>query len=147
MPRSSRTHLHPKITLMVGALIVAAGYGLNIVLMPELWPFVLVTCVIGAGIGIGITYGSMPALIMSAVPASKTGAANSLNTLMRPIGTSTAGAVAEVVLAQMTTDFGRTPMPSQDGFKVVLAIGAGLRCWSSHRTVRGGGAPLSDARG
>ncbi|MFI9750942.1 MFS transporter [Streptomyces collinus] len=113
----------PKITLMVGALIVAAGYGLNIVLMSELWHFVLVTCVIGAGIG--FTYGSMPALIMGAVPASETGAANSLNTLMRSIGTSTASAVAGVILAQMTTDLGRTPLPSQDGFKVVLAIGAG----------------------
>ncbi|MFE9111695.1 MFS transporter [Streptomyces collinus] len=113
----------PKITLMVGALIVAAGYGLNIVLMSELWHFVLVTCVIGAGIG--FTYGSMPVLIMGAVPASETGAANSLNTLMRSIGTSTASAVAGVILAQMTTDFGRTPLPSQDGFKVVLAIGAG----------------------
>ncbi|MFJ2930133.1 MFS transporter [Streptomyces massasporeus] len=113
----------PKTTLMVGALIVAAGYGLNIVLMSELWHFVLVTCVIGAGIG--FTYGSMPALIMGAVPASETGAANSLNTLMRSIGTSTASAVAGVVLAQMTTDFGGTPLPSQDGFKVVLAIGAG----------------------
>ncbi|MFI8894846.1 MFS transporter [Streptomyces paradoxus] len=113
----------PKITLMVGALIVAAGYGLNIVLMSELWHFVLVTCVIGAGIG--FTYGSMPALIMGAVPASETGAANSLNTLMRSIGTSTASAVAGVILAQMTTDFGRTSLPSQDGFKVVLAIGAG----------------------
>ncbi|CAL9542047.1 MFS transporter [Streptomyces sp. enrichment culture] len=113
----------PKITLMVGALVVAAGYGLNIVLMSELWHFVLVTCVIGAGIG--FTYGAMPALIMSAVPASETGAANSLNTLMRSIGTSTASAVAGVILAQMTTPFGPTALPSQDGFKVVLAIGAG----------------------
>ncbi|MFC9505039.1 MFS transporter [Streptomyces sp. NPDC057002] len=113
----------PKITLMVGALIVAAGYGLNIALMSELWHFVLVTCVIGAGIG--FTYGSMPALIMSAVPASETGAANSLNTLMRSIGTSTASAVAGVILAQMTTPFGPTALPSQNGFKVVLAIGAG----------------------
>ncbi|MER5835200.1 carboxypeptidase regulatory-like domain-containing protein [Streptomyces sp. NPDC002130] len=113
----------PKITLMVGAVIVATGYGLNIVLMSELWHFVLVTCVIGAGIG--FTYGSMPALIMGAVPASETGAANSLNTLMRSIGTSTASAVAGVILAQMTTDFGGTPLPSQDGFKVVLAVGAG----------------------
>ncbi|GAA2763644.1 hypothetical protein GCM10010103_26850 [Streptomyces paradoxus] len=113
----------PKITLMTGAFIVAAGYGLNIALMSELWHFVLVTCVIGAGIG--FTYGSMPALIMSAVPASETGAANSLNTLMRSIGTSTASAVAGVILARMTTDFGRTPLPSQDGFKVVLAVGAG----------------------
>ncbi|MET9577085.1 MFS transporter [Streptomyces massasporeus] len=113
----------PKSTLMVGALIVAAGYGLNIVLMSELWHFVLVTCVIGAGIG--FTYGSMPALIMGAVPASETGAANSLNTLMRSIGTSTASAVAGVILAQMTTDFEGTPLPSQNGFKAVLAIGAG----------------------
>ncbi|GHD31301.1 hypothetical protein GCM10010313_74560 [Streptomyces violarus] len=113
----------PKITLMVGALIVAAGYGLNIALMSELWHFVLVTCVIGAGIG--FTYGSMPALIMSAVPASETGAANSLNTLMRSIGTSTASAVAGVILAQMTRPFGQTALPSQNGFKVVLAIGAG----------------------
>ncbi|MBR8643261.1 MFS transporter [Streptomyces tuirus] len=113
----------PKITLMVGALVVAAGYGLNIVLMSELWHFVLVTCVIGAGIG--FTYGAMPALIMGAVPASETGAANSLNTLMRSIGTSTASAVAGVILAQMTTAFGRTALPSEDGFKVVLAIGAG----------------------
>ncbi|EFL34207.1 membrane transporter [Streptomyces viridochromogenes DSM 40736] len=113
----------PKITLMVGALVVAAGYGLNIALMSELWHFVLVTCVIGAGIG--FTYGAMPALIMSAVPASETGAANSLNTLMRSIGTSTASAVAGVILAQMTTAFGQTALPSQDGFKVVLAIGAG----------------------
>jgi MFS family permease len=113
----------PKITLMVGALIVAAGYGLNIALMSELWHFVLVTCVIGAGIG--FTYGAMPALIMSAVQASETGSANSLNTLMRSIGTSTASAVAGVILAQMTTPFGQTALPSQNGFKVVMAIGAG----------------------
>jgi hypothetical protein len=30
-----------------------------------------------------------------------------------------------VILAQMTTAFGQTALPSQDGFRVVLAIGAG----------------------
>ncbi len=113
----------PKVTLMIGALIVAAGYGLNILLMSEVWHFVLVSCVIGAGIG--FTYGSMPALIMSAVPASETAAANSLNTLMRSIGTSSASAIAGVLLAQMTTDFGGSALPSENGFKVVLAVGAG----------------------
>ncbi|MGP4005350.1 MFS transporter [Streptomyces sp. 4N124] len=113
----------PKVTLMIGALIVAAGYLLNIALMTEVWHFVLVSCVIGAGIG--FTYGSMPALIMAAVPASETAAANSLNTLMRSIGTSTASAIAGVILAQMTTDFGGYALPSQNGFKVVLAVGAG----------------------
>ncbi|WP_369170260.1 MFS transporter [Streptomyces sp. R28] len=113
----------PKVTLMAGVLIVAAGYGLNIVLMSEVWHFVLVACVIGAGVGFG--YGSMPALIMSAVPASETAAANSLNTLMRSLGTSTASAVAGVILAQMTTDLGGYALPSENAFKVVLAVGAG----------------------
>ncbi|MFJ4782245.1 MFS transporter [Streptomyces sp. NPDC088794] len=113
----------PKITLMIGALIVASGYALNIVLMSEVWHLVLVSCVIGAGVG--FTYGAMPALIMGAVDPSQTGAANSLNTLMRSLGTSFASALAGVILAQMTTDFGGHALPSESGFKVVMAIGAG----------------------
>jgi MFS family permease len=113
----------PKVTLMIGALIVAAGYGLNIVLMSEVWHLILVSCVIGAGIG--FTYGALPALIMGAVDPSQTGAANSLNTLMRSLGTSFASALAGVILAQMTTDFGGHALPSENGFKVVMAIGAG----------------------
>ncbi|MYR46491.1 MFS transporter [Streptomyces sp. SID5910] len=113
----------PKVTLMIGALIVAAGYGLNIALMSEVWHLVLVSCVIGAGIG--FTYGAMPALIMGAVPASETAAANSLNTLMRSIGTSVASAIAGVILAQMTVSLGGFALPSENAFKVVMGIGAG----------------------
>ncbi|MEV5842705.1 MFS transporter [Streptomyces sp. NPDC051985] len=113
----------PKITLMIGAVIVAAGYGLNIVLMSEVWHLILVSCVIGAGVG--FAYGAMPALIMGAVPASETAAANSLNTLMRSIGTSVASAVAGVILAQMTISLGTATLPSENAFKVVMAIGAG----------------------
>ncbi|MEU6255216.1 MFS transporter [Streptomyces sp. NPDC047043] len=113
----------PKASLMLGSLIVAAGYGLNILLMSEVWQFVLVSCVIGSGIG--FTYGAMPALIMGAVPPSQSGAANSLNTLMRSIGTSTASAVAGVILSQMTTSLGGVALPSENGFKTVLAIGGG----------------------
>jgi EmrB/QacA subfamily drug resistance transporter len=113
----------PKVTLMIGALIVAAGYALNIVLMSEVWHLVLVSCVIGGGIG--FTYGALPALIMGAVDPSQTGAANSLNTLMRSLGTSFASAIAGVILAQMTTDFGGFALPSENAFKVVMAIGAG----------------------
>ncbi|WP_399881385.1 MFS transporter [Streptomyces sp. BBFR51] len=113
----------PKVTLMIGALIVAAGYGLNIVLMSEVWHLVLVSCVISAGIG--FAYGAMPSLIMGAVPASETAAANSLNTLMRSLGTSTASAIAGVILAQMTIDLGGFAVPSESSFKVVMALGAG----------------------
>ncbi|MGW4799559.1 MFS transporter, partial [Nonomuraea sp. NPDC004297] len=113
----------PKVTLMTGALVVAAGYGLGVALMSETWQLVLVSSVIGAGIG--LAYGSMPALIMSAVPIAETAAANSLNTLMRSIGTSVSSAVAGVVLARLTVEFGTFTAPSPAGFRLVMAIGCG----------------------
>ncbi|MEB3370381.1 MFS transporter [Saccharopolyspora mangrovi] len=111
----------PKITLMTGAVVVAAGYGIGVVFLSQLWQLVVVSSIIGAGIG--LAYGAMPALIMAAVPVSDTAAANSLNTLMRSIGTSVSSAVAGAVLAQLTTDFGPTTVPSQAGFQVIMAIG------------------------
>ncbi len=83
----------------------------------------IVSCVIGAGIG--FAYGAMPALIMGAVPAGETAAANSLNTLMRSVGTSVASAIAGVILAQLTISLGGFAVPSENAFRVVMAIGGG----------------------
>ncbi|GAA4874129.1 MFS transporter [Saccharopolyspora cebuensis] len=113
----------PKTTLMVGAVVVAAGYGLGTVLMSSTWHLVLLSTIIGAGIG--LSYGAMPALIMAAVPVSETAAANSLNTLMRAIGTSVSSAVAGALLAQLTTTAGGQSYPSQGGFQLIMGIGAG----------------------
>ncbi|MFE2037442.1 MFS transporter [Streptomyces scopuliridis] len=113
----------PKLTLMIGALIVATGYALNIFLMSEIWQLILVSCVIGAGIG--FAYGALPMLIMGAVPVSETAAANAFNTLLRSIGSSLASAASGVILAQMTIDFAGHALPSEDSFKVIMAIGCG----------------------
>ncbi|GAA2208827.1 MFS transporter [Nonomuraea monospora] len=113
----------PKVTLMAGALVVAAGYALGVALMSAVWQLVLVSSVIGAGIG--LAYGAMPALIMSAVPSSETAAANSLNTLSRAIGTSISSAVAGVVLARLTVDLGTFTAPSPAGFRLVMGVGCG----------------------
>ncbi|GAA3357999.1 MFS transporter [Saccharopolyspora gregorii] len=112
----------PKVTLMAGALVVAAGYGLGLVMMSEIWHLMVVSCVIAAGIG--LAYGAMPALVMGAVPVSETAAANSLNTLMRSIGTSVSSAAAGVILANMTIQVGGAALPALAGFQVVLGIGA-----------------------
>ncbi|GAA1699507.1 MFS transporter [Kribbella yunnanensis] len=112
----------PKATLMLGAIVVAAGYGVGSVLMGSVWEIVLVSLLIGAGIG--LAYGAMPALIMSAVPVSETAAANSFNTLMRSIGTSVSSAVAGVILANLTINLGTHTLPSQTGFRTVLITGA-----------------------
>ncbi|MEV4145893.1 MFS transporter [Amycolatopsis sp. NPDC049691] len=112
----------PKTTLMAGAVVVAAGYALGIVLMSATWHLVLVSSVIGAGIG--LAYGAMPSLVMGAVPVSETAAANSLNTLMRSIGTSVSSATAGLVLARLTIRFGPVDLPSQNGFRLVLGMGS-----------------------
>jgi MFS family permease len=112
----------PKVTLMIGALVVACGYGIGVVLMASVWQLMLVSVTISAGIG--LAYGAMPALIMGAVPVSETAAANSLNTLMRSIGTSVSSAVAGVVLAQLTVSLGHAAVPSQDAFRLLLSLGS-----------------------
>ncbi|GAA3392670.1 MFS transporter [Cryptosporangium minutisporangium] len=111
-----------KLTLILGALIVAAGYGFAAVLMDEIWQLVVAGCIIGAGIG--FAYGSMPALVMAAVPRTETAAANSLNTLMRSLGTSVASAVGGAILANLTIALGPATVPSQDAFRVVLGLAA-----------------------
>jgi len=112
----------PKWSLMLGALLVAVGYGIGIVVLDEVWQLVVISVVVGAGIG--VAYGAMPSLVMGAVKASETASANSLNTLMRSIGTSLSSAVAGVVLAQLTLDLGGLAVPSEDAFRLVMGVGA-----------------------
>ncbi|MFB9662991.1 MFS transporter [Glycomyces mayteni] len=113
----------PKTTLMAGAVVVALAYGLGAFLMAEIWQLVLVATLMGAGMG--LAYGAMPALIMDATPVHETAAANSLNTLMRSIGTSVSSAIAGVVLAHVTVDFAGTAVPSKDAFQIIFLIAAG----------------------
>lgn len=112
----------PRTTLMVGAVVVAAGYGIGVALHATVWHVLLVATVISAGIG--LAYGAMPSLVMAAVPADQTAASNGLNTLMRAVGTSTASAVTGTVLAAMTIPLGTQQVPSEDAFRVVLGLGA-----------------------
>ncbi|NDZ66938.1 MFS transporter [Streptomyces cyaneofuscatus] len=116
----------PKVTLAVGSLLIAAGYGLSVPLIGSGSPWSLLVVTLVCNSGVGFAYGAMPALIMSAVPPSETASANSFNALMRSIGTSFAAAVIGVVLARMTTDFGGIPLASENGFRVAMLIGCGV---------------------
>ncbi len=112
----------PKITLTLGALIIGTGYAVSPLLFGSTWGVLIVTLICSSGVG--LAYGAMPNLIMSAVPTSETASANSFNTLMRSIGSSFAAAVIGVTLANMTTDFGGHQLPSDAGFTVAMIIGA-----------------------
>ena len=75
-----------------------------------------------ASASIGLSYGAMPSLIMAAVPVEQTVAANSLNNLMRALGTSFASAIAGVLLASLVTSAG---VPTEMAFVLVMLRGAG----------------------
>ncbi|MGW2699226.1 MFS transporter [Streptomyces sp. NPDC001340] len=110
----------PKVTLIIGLLIIAVGYGGGLGLMDAAWQTIVTSVVLGAGIG--LAYSSLPALIVGAVPASETGAANGLNTLMRSIGTSVSSAVIGMVLANTAHNVGGLEIPTMRGFHVSFLI-------------------------
>ncbi|AJT69354.3 hypothetical protein T261_7757 [Streptomyces lydicus] len=110
----------PKVSLMLGSVVIAIGYASALGLVHAVWQTLIVSALIGGGIA--LAYAAMPALIMGAVPPSETAAANGLNTLMRSIGTSTASAVLGVVLSHMTQPLGGVPLPSMNGFRTSFII-------------------------
>ncbi|MFC9994221.1 MFS transporter [Nocardia sp. NPDC127526] len=123
----------PRTTLIIGSLVIAAGYASGLLLMGSAWGLLVLTCVCAAGIG--LAYGTLPALIMGAVPLSETAAANSFNTLMRSIGSSIAAAVVGVVLSQLTIQFGSYALPSETGFRAGLLIGCAAAVLAAAVTV------------
>lgn len=119
----------PKVTLAFGAFVVALGYLAAVLLMGSTFGLMISVCI--ASSGVGFAYGAMPALIMGSVPVSETASANSFNTLTRSVGTSIAAAVVGVVLAQMSMDFGPVQVPTENGFRTGLLIGAGVALLAS----------------
>lgn len=118
----------PKPLLVTGAAIMGTSYA--VALLSELHAGHILVINILIGIGIGLGYAAMPTLIMRAVPASETGAANGLNTLMRSLGTATAAAVIAAVLTRSTVEIGGAPVPSTGGFQsaFLFGLGAAMLC-------------------
>ncbi|MGH8956626.1 MAG: MFS transporter [Microbacterium sp.] len=115
----------PKPLLVSGAAVIAVTYLVAALLDLEWWHVLIVNTVIGIGIGLG--YAAMPALIMRAVPVNETGAANGLNTLMRSLGTSLASAIIAAVLASSVVD----GFVSIGGFRLALLISLGAAVLSA----------------
>lgn len=125
-PVSSRllTRLGGRSTMAIGAAVLALGYVVAVFLMDAPWQLMLASCVASAGVGIG--YAAMPTLILTNVPAAESAASVGLNSLMRSIGTTVAGAVMAIVLTSRTTVLapGTPPIPTGDAFQLCFVIGA-----------------------
>jgi MFS family permease len=92
------------------------------------------------GVGFGLAFSAMSALIVMAVPASQTGVASGMNANIRTIGGSIgAAAMASIVTARLAP----TGLPLESGYTIgfaamtgalVLAAGAGLLIPAARRT-------------
>ncbi|MFJ9391702.1 MFS transporter [Nocardioides sp. NPDC101246] len=125
-PVSSRllTRIGGRGTMAIGAVVLAAGYVVAVFLMDAPWQLMLASCVASAGVGIG--YAAMPTLILGNVPAAEAAASVGLNSLMRSIGTTVAGAVMAIVLTSRTIVLapGAPEIPTAGAFQLCFVIGA-----------------------
>ncbi len=115
--------LGPKITLAIGAAVVAIGFLGRIVFTGSFTEIVIWTTVAGAGTG--IAYAAMPSLILRAAPADELAAANGLNTLARSVGSSLASAIGGTLLAAQTISLGGFDLPSLGAYRTLFGICAG----------------------
>lgn len=109
----------PRLTLLIGALIIAVGYAVSILLIDNVLEIISAAVIVATGLG--IAYAAMPALIMTAVPVHETASANGVNALMRSLGTATSSAAMATLLTHFTLTRG---LPSLTGFRVAFAIAA-----------------------
>ena len=112
--------LGAKTVVITGSLLGAAGLTLLVALHAEPWHFVLANSV--AGFGIGLVFSSLAPLILAAVPAEQTGAANGMNANIRTIGGAIGSAVMSTIVTSHVTADG---LPLEQGYTsgfTVLAV-------------------------
>ncbi|MET7651862.1 MULTISPECIES: MFS transporter [unclassified Streptomyces] len=110
----------PRITLALGAAVIAAGYALRVVDSRDLWMIMVGATVVATGTT--LAYSALPSLILRAVPPGQTAAANGLNVLMRTIGQATSSAAVAAVLVHHTSLVGGAPVPTLHGYLLAFGV-------------------------
>ncbi|MFD9003661.1 MFS transporter [Streptomyces sp. NPDC059582] len=109
-------------SMLLGAVVVAAGYVFVALRMESIAVFVIASGVIGAGAGISAA--ATTKLITDSAPVTDTASANGVNALMRSVGSAASTAVLPVILAHATITVGPATLPSADGFRTTFYVGA-----------------------
>ena len=110
----------PRITLALGAVVIAAGYAVRIADSRELWMIVAGATVVATGTT--LAYSALPTLILRAVPPEQTASANGVNVLMRTIGQAGSSAAVAAVLVHHTSPVAGAPVPTLHGYLLAFAM-------------------------
>ncbi|MHA5052409.1 MFS transporter [Streptomyces sp. SD15] len=109
-----------RVTLAVGTLIIALGYGIRIIDSRDLWVIILASAVCATGTT--LSYSALPTLILRAVPAGQTASANGVNVLMRTIGQAVSSAAVAAILVHHTSLVGGAPIATLHGYLLAFAM-------------------------
>jgi EmrB/QacA subfamily drug resistance transporter len=112
-----------RLPLFLGAVAVTAAFALPAVSHGSIW--VLLVAGLFTGTGIGLAFAAMSNAIIESVPASHTGEATSVNSIVRTVGGSVGSAVVAALIASNSTPRGLpTDHAFTVGFSVCAAVGA-----------------------
>jgi MFS family permease len=111
-----------RVVLPMGATVVACT-GTLVAAEHHSYAWLALTSAM-AGVGVGCSFAAMPALIVAAVPDSRTGSATSLNQVLRTVGGALGSAVSAAILAAHTVGAG--PLPEESGYEVAFLTGAAI---------------------
>ncbi|GHJ42397.1 MFS transporter [Streptomyces sp. TS71-3] len=109
-----------RVTLALGALVIALGYVLRIADSRALWAVILGAAVVSTGTT--LCYSALPTLILRAVPGDQTASANGVNVLMRTIGQAVCSAAVAAVLVHHTMPLGGQPVPTLHGYLLAFVM-------------------------
>jgi predicted MFS family arabinose efflux permease len=113
----------PRTSLMAAALCIAAGYAVRYFTSHSLGAIILGAAIVAGGTA--IAYPALPTLIIGAVPASQTAAANGINTLMRTVGQAVCSAVTGSVLSRRTVSADGFTAPALGAYLLIFLICGG----------------------
>jgi EmrB/QacA subfamily drug resistance transporter len=134
-----------KVLVIAGCLIGCAAMAILAFAHQHQWEIYLSNAIMG--VGFGLAFAAMSALVVAAVPPSQTGVASGMNANIRTIG----GSIGAAVMASIvTSSLGPSGLPKQAGYTIgfaamagglVLAALAGLLIPTAQRLRPAAGAP------
>jgi EmrB/QacA subfamily drug resistance transporter len=113
------TRLGARVPLLAGIVVAIASFTMFAAAHDERWEIYVASTL--NGLGIGLSFAAMAALIVEAVPQAQTGVATGMNTIMRTIG----GALGAQIAASVVTAHVRANgFPAESGFTEAFAASA-----------------------
>jgi EmrB/QacA subfamily drug resistance transporter len=109
-----------KVLVVTGCLIGCGAMSMLAFAHQDQWEIFVAGAIMG--VGFGLVFSAMSALIVAAVPASQTGVATGMNANIRTIG----GSIGAAVMASIvTSQLGPSSLPKQSGYTTGFAAMAG----------------------